>query len=420
VPGVWCRADGGTKVLGPVDMAHVRRMLGVTDADATPEGEEVVGLQWSVQDIEQAQEVVMAARKVNEIEADAMDWAEEMAEVLADLGEDECEVRFADAKKVVITGRCEKHELTNHMPYDSACEACVMNGMRNRRRVRRHASERIENGVERLCFDLAVYTKQGPYVVIGAMDVIDEDGAPRAIYAAAEAWTRATPDIAGALSEVIQTLQYVWGVRTPWRLHSDGEMGIKGMGQGLRMRGYCVTYTQKYSPASNGKAERAVGVCCQGARIRQARSLAGGTAEAAFRALWAPAVIHAAYTHSAWVGRTTTTEVRVSPGDILPFGSLVIYTTPPNVKPGKDEDANRHGVYLHPSCETGRGSVLAAGTLTYEKNGGTTRPFFKITATLVTDTVRSFAEEGDDGVMRAVFPGLRMGGAKHLRLPRFG
>lgn len=262
--------------------------------------------------------------------------------------------------KAVDLEKCEMHRADAHAKWDPHCYDCVRAALRSKPHFKQ-GKDRHDNPQKKLSFDLAVYEQSGPYCAIGIMTgpnnnpviVVEPIGA------------KTLEEIKRALASIIAQMSFIWKCDPVTRVHGDLGKGLRACAPDLEAAGVAATFTQGLDPSANGQAERAVGMCADGARARLATFIDNGASESTLKALWPAAMIHAAQTISA---RGADPKTRIQPVDILPFGCLTTVRRRPREHVGKSQLRTYESMYLNTCPITPRGHVIAP----LEKISGTT------------------------------------------------
>lgn len=253
-------------------------------------------------------------------------------EVYEFINSDHC---YNSCKARVVTA-CPLHKCEEG--WNPNCINCVRAGLR----VRHHKRQKGPFTIGKLCFDLQLFSKKGPFVAVGAIKEQDKT------FAFAEPIAGKTvKEIKRAIVAMIFEAE-TWGI-TVRRIHSDRERAVAGeAGDQMAELGIRVTLTEGFAPQSNGQVEAIGGLLAMGARVRLQQFQ-----EVPEKLLWPSAMVHAAMSWNA----------RVAPEKcpyqfILPFGSKVESRWAPKVKLDKVAPRTYPAVYLHPSKRTPKGHVV--------------------------------------------------------------
>lgn len=264
----------------------------------------------------------------------------------------DCLTSNAAFGKPVDLVRCPNHEKDGHTKYDPSCLECVRAGLRSRqhRKVSKPGMVRIG----RLDLDIACYSGEGPYVLVGVTSNLS--GKP--VIVAEPLSTRSATDLRRAIGLLVLQCEHTWNTPLVRRVHSDRERGISAVTPELHELGIWSTVTQGYDPAANGRAEGAIGLLSNGARARLSELCGPGVDLTPFSTavMWTHAMVHASMSYSAL---HCTEGARIASADILPFGSLVLAREPPARKVPKGEPRAVDGLYLHPSIRTPGAHLVA-------------------------------------------------------------
>lgn len=253
---------------------------------------------------------------------------------------------------VVIEGESEKHRQRGHHPFKAECDSCVQGALRSSQHRRRPQPHK---GV--LAIDLAVFSREGPYVLVSATQ------APGKAFAE-PVKSRSANDLRTALLRILARARRFDVVD---RVHCDRELGVSALEPDLLSLGCELSLTQGADPAANGIAENLVGRLCN-----LARAVLSHYDDAVRRTLWPRAMVWAAQ--------------RLHDPKLPPFGSAVLVRDPPAVKHGKCDYRAGRGVFLHQDLQTA-GAICVGRLVGSAVDGVLNRTTFRIVTTEIGDWV---------------------------------
>ena len=128
---------------------------------------------------------------------------------------------------------------------------CCAAQMKDRRHNRRDPNAPMTSRID---FDIAVYSREGPYVACARATSKDS----RPVFLAKRLSDRSTTEIRIAIEAMIVEVHERWGYELFSRVHSDREGGLGALSMDLNRVGIAYTHTQGQDPSANGLAENCV------------------------------------------------------------------------------------------------------------------------------------------------------------------
>jgi len=140
------------------------------------------------------------------------------------------------------------HRCTGHESYSPECAACVMPSARGWAHHRQKSKDK-----KIFASDLVQLNQGDKFMMVS----IVTDTNNKTLFLTRESGTKNEDDVMAALAASLTDAKYFWGNDLIERVHFDGEAGVAH--KKVRLAGYVSISTTGHSPASNGRAEWAVG-----------------------------------------------------------------------------------------------------------------------------------------------------------------